>query len=759
MKKLDFPINRCSIDLTERCNLKCEYCHVAGTSVLLPDFTTIKIENLDIGDDVLGFEKREKNKFCKLIKTKVKGISKRLSPIITIITDKGTTRCTPDHRWFNGRYYVPAKVGGTIRYLFNNVLTPDKSLDYKRGWLSGMYAGDGTPKKYNYGNRIHYRCRLVLKDLEAIDQAVQFSKEIGFTQHPFCFEGLNAIRNNTKEFFDFLVSTLDTTEFKRGWVAGFFDAEGSYNNVIRIAQSENSSLSLLCTYLKELGFFYKLEHYKDCKGVRIEGGVPEYIRFFAFFDTCLKRKTEMLSQKSLSNSTYIKEIILERDEDFVYNITTGTGNYIAEGMASKNCFTYGVGKRDLTFNQGVKIIDWLFRDEVSQSNEIEINWWGGEPFIKFNLMRNLTEYAVKKAQKEKKRLTVGGTSNGTLWSKEVVDWMDKTRAYFLISIDGIKEVQDKYRPTINGGSSYDAILKYLPYTLQKIPFIRSRMAPTPDTVDKLFESIKFYYDMGITTQMFSPVFEYDWTEEALKKAKENLMNLSDFMIETQKRGKPLNITHLDNNAKSLYMHKEERQFPCGAGRFYVGFGVDGLIYPCHRFNKYNSRLSDNSIGSISEGITKPHIRNGFINFLDCVPDKCKDCRWYGNLCDVSCYSISFDFTGSIFTPPDVYCKWMNVLGESSQYYYNQLIHNKLPIKGTNMNKSCICNNMCYLEGTPNEIKTIDRSTDHSCICYNTMYSGGRDDQSRILSLQPADNEIQKLTQSVNELIQLLREKL
>jgi hypothetical protein len=67
--------------------------------------------------------------------------------------------------------------------------------------------------------------------------------------------------------------------------------------------------------------------------------------------------------------------------------------------------------------------------------------------------------------------------------------------------------------------------------------------------------------------------------------------------------------------------------------------------------------------------------------------------------------------------------------------------------------------MCYLEGTPNEIKTIDRSTDHSCICYNTMYSGGRDDQSRILSLQPADNEIQKLTQSVNELIQLLREKL
>ena len=110
------------------------------------------------------------------------------------------------------------------------------------------------------------------------------------------------------------------------------------------------------------------------------------------------------------------------------------------------CFTFGVGKRDLPLEQGIKTIDWLFKDEVSQNDQIDINWWGGEPFFRFDTIKRLTDYACEKAHKEGKALTLGGTTNATLMKKVVVDWMNERRAYFLMSIDGPKDIQD-VKPT------------------------------------------------------------------------------------------------------------------------------------------------------------------------------------------------------------------------------------------------------------------------------------------------------------------------
>jgi len=421
-------------------------------------------------------------------------------------------------------------------------------------------------------------------------------------------------------------------------------------------------------------------------------------------------------------------------------------------LRCKYCFTYGIGKRDLTLKQGIKTIDWIFKDEISQSDVLSLDWWGGEPFLKFDLMKRLSDYALEKANKEKKKLSIGGTSNGTLMTTEVVKWMNDHRSYFMMSIDGIKEVQDLYRPTaIKNGSSFDDIMKNLPHIIEKIPFIRTRMAPTPDTMGKLMESIKYFYNQGVRSQMFSPVFEMDWTEKDFDVAEEQMMLLADFMIETRKKGLPLDVKHLDDGALNIERNKKIPSFPCGAGRFYSAISVDGVIYPCHRFNKYDGRKWQDKayLGTIDDGILRPEFRRQFIDFMQYpVQDKCRNCQWYGNLCDMSCYAVNFDLTGAINTPPDVYCKWMDRLGNAIRYYHKLLKVNNFKFPnisnmGGNMKGSCTCNNMCYLEGTPHEIKKLDPSLDFGCHCYNTSYSGGLNDQAR--SILPEKSNVEVIT--------------
>lgn len=60
-----------------------------------------------------------------------------------------------------------------------------------------------------------------------------------------------------------------------------------------------------------------------------------------------------------------------------------------------------------------------------------------------------------------------------------------------------------------------------------------------------------------------------------------------------------------------------------------------------------------------------------------------------------------------------------------------------------MEKSCVCNNMCYSEGTVDEIITIDGTTEDGCTCYNTSYSKGLEDQARLLTFEERENYLNK----------------
>jgi radical SAM protein with 4Fe4S-binding SPASM domain len=186
--------------------------------------------------------------------------------------------------------------------------------------------------------------------------------------------------------------------------------------------------------------------------------------------------------------------------------------------------------------------------------------------------------------------------------------------------------------------------------------------------------------------MFSPVYESNFTDEHWKIWENECYKVIDYIAELRAQGRKAEVEHFKS-----YQGKDNSKWPCGAGRFYVGFDIDGAIYPCHRFNKFNDNRpwqeKEVCIGHVEVGITNPDFRK---NFIDFAPECGKCPRLQDTPCHGGCYAVNFDFTGSISTPYNGICIYTDMQKKVSEYYKEKL--------GTTQSKSngtCICDYSNY----------------------------------------------------------------
>lgn len=271
------PISAITIDLTKKCNLACKYCNVAGTPILMKDLTYKKIEELIKGDEVIGFTTpKELGKHTHFTPSIIEGTAEREADVVDVVTTNGTFRCTPDHKWFNGRHYVPAKVGMNIHYVSDPVYF-DETNEYRKGYIHGAMEGDAnsTEGKHIYksgpqeGNtNTYHHFRLALNDQEPLDRIEEYLSVLEWpSMNTFEYtEKMNGLRSGRKDLFQLcqgLISEDSSLEYVRGWMAGIFDAEGSYDKYnLRISQMPGSILESIKLGFSRLRFEYSEEEKK-----------------------------------------------------------------------------------------------------------------------------------------------------------------------------------------------------------------------------------------------------------------------------------------------------------------------------------------------------------------------------------------------------------------------------------------------------------------------------------------------------------------
>lgn len=132
-----------------------------------------------------------------------------------------------------------------------------------------------------------------------------------------------------------------TDEWRKGFLAGIFDAEGSGSDVIRISNADEMIVRRIASCVDAFGFRAALEP-PDRIGVRVvrlAGGPRERLRFSHLVDPALRRKLDFDGMTPRSDArTAVAAIEPLGTAMALYDITTGTGDFIADGVVSHNCF-------------------------------------------------------------------------------------------------------------------------------------------------------------------------------------------------------------------------------------------------------------------------------------------------------------------------------------------------------------------------------------------------------------------------------------
>lgn len=450
---------------------------------------------------------------------------------------------------------------------------------------------------------------------------------------------------------------------------------------------------------------------------------------------------------------------------------TSTTIDVTEGcnLACDYCFTWSKHKpKKTTYEMATRVFDWWLPQTTTETNN-QFGFWGGEPLLEWELIKRVVAYAEQKCiDIGHKPLQYGGTTNGLLYTPDKVEWGLEHNSLFLISLDGIQPVHDAHRKMPSGKGSWKIVDRNTREALKIAPQQKVRASLAADTIEYFFETIQYFVeDLGIHDIAFSPVFEGDWNEKVLETCAEQFELIIHYVIKKAKEGTPVTLKHLNDEVNMP--DKRFPQNPCGAGNGYSSFSIDGFMYPCHRFNKHGMSTKDREKSPLiiarPKGDSFEYVnhewREKFYNWKHNVPKHCNDCDIFTtSVCNGGCYALNWDLTGSLYKQPKSECDYNHVQHEAGMLYRKLAKEAGVVVEKTNWDygrttkdRQCTCYNLCYLEGTDDEIIHIDRHTDQTCICYNASYSGLKEPQCRpVWELDKEREATQRIIQAAKQML-------
>jgi DNA repair photolyase len=356
------------------CAHACTYCSSGDTEILMADGRTKPLAEIRPGDRIYGTVQIDQ--YRRYAATTVLDHWSTTKPAYRVVLEDGTEIvCSGDHRFWTARAkwkHVTGAECGSLRrphLTLNDKLMgvgrfaapPEHDAEYRAGYVCGMIRGDGHIGSRDYVRRngkpwTHHLFRLALVDMEALRRTRAYLDAIEVETQEFVFaaaagddEEINAIRTQRRDNVAAIRSVIrfprwPSPAWRKGFLAGIFDAEGSYGDyrILRIANTDPELIDRTERYLRQLGFDVVVERRNLENGlrcVRIRGGICEHLRFFHTVDPAISRKRSIEGAMIKSNAR-LRVVAIEPlgVELPLYDVTTVTGDFISNGVISHNCF-------------------------------------------------------------------------------------------------------------------------------------------------------------------------------------------------------------------------------------------------------------------------------------------------------------------------------------------------------------------------------------------------------------------------------------
>ncbi len=305
------------------------------------------------------------------------------------------------------------------------------------------------------------------------------------------------------------------------------------------------------------------------------------------------------------------------------------------------------GERALmSFEVGKQAFDFLIKNSGTRRN-LEVDFFGGEPLMNLDVVKQLVAYARSIEKEHGKNFRFTLTTNGVLLDDETTEFLNREMSNVVLSLDGRREVHDRFRKDYSGKGSYDLILpkfqRFVELREGKSYYMRGTF--THHNTD-FTKDIFHMADLGFTELSMEPVVcapddPCALTEEDLPILFEQYEILAREMLKRKKEGRPFTFYHymLDlKNGPCIY----KRITGCGSGTEYMSVTPWGELFPCHQFvgdEKY-------SLGNIWDGVTRPEVQNEFRSCNAYAREECRDC-WAKLYCSGGCAAYAYHATGSV----------------------------------------------------------------------------------------------------------------
>ena len=300
----------------------------------------------------------------------------------------------------------------------------------------------------------------------------------------------------------------------------------------------------------------------------------------------------------------------------------------------------------MSYEVGKRALDFLIENSGTRRN-LEVDFFGGEPLMNFDVVKRLVEYARSIEKEKNKNFRFTLTTNGMLVDDDVIDFANREMSNVVLSLDGRKEIHDRYRVDYAGNGSWEKIVpkfqKFVKMRGNKNYYMRGTFThANPD----FLEDIKTMLDLGFTELSMEPVVTSPadpaaLTEEDKVIVMEQYEKLAELMLQRDKEGRPFTFYHyMIDLADGPCIYK--RISGCGSGTEYMAVTPWGDLYPCHQFvgeEKFK-------LGDIYNGVTNTAVREEFASCNVYAREECKNC-WAKLYCSGGCAANAYHATGSI----------------------------------------------------------------------------------------------------------------
>jgi DNA repair photolyase len=309
---------RWTINPYRGCSHACTYCLSGDTLILMADGRTKQLSDVRVGDSIYGTVRQGA---CRRhVTTEVLAHWSTVKPAHRVTLEDGTELiASGDHRFLTERgwKHVTGRMNGAGRrpYLTTDdelmgtgrfAAPPDDTSGYRRGYLCGMIRGDAHLSTYRYPSArgedsCLFRFRLALADREALERTRRHLVDLGVVTREFTVapatgarRAISVMKTRTRAAFQTITGsirwpTLADEDWTKGFLAGIFDAEGSCSRGILDPA---------------------MTHKRSITGAAVKN----------------RARLRVVSVEALGFDLPM------------YDITTGTGDFVANGVVSHNCF-------------------------------------------------------------------------------------------------------------------------------------------------------------------------------------------------------------------------------------------------------------------------------------------------------------------------------------------------------------------------------------------------------------------------------------